>query len=335
MSKLPRITLITPSYQQAGYLEECLRSVHEQGYPDLEHIVVDGGSTDGSAEIIKAWAPKLHWWCSERDKGQSDALNKGLQHATGDVFSWLNSDDMLEPGSLERVGRAFMEDPQLVIFEGLRIIIDPDGTRSPARQNDPHDRDRLFLRPSINQQSTYFSMEAIRAVGGVDTALHHIMDMELWWRVLFRYGTDRIKIDPTPIAAFRLHEESKTGKGLGPFIAEQASVLHGACRINGDAVLAELLAIGHPIRDGLRRMDMAAGHAEMVRRMTLSFLWKWHRVIHEEHQFRMMKAFRQRVPESEILQVWDHGSLAQLDQQLGQGGWTVFRARRKWKHLFG
>ena len=97
---LPRITIITPSYQQAGFLEECIRSIHDQGYPDLEHIIVDGGSTDGSREIIERYADKLAWWCCEKDKGQSDAINKGLARATGQVFGWLNSDDLLLPGSL-------------------------------------------------------------------------------------------------------------------------------------------------------------------------------------------------------------------------------------------
>ena len=103
---LPRITLITPSFRQAAFLEECLRSVHDQGYPNLEHMVVDGGSTDGSAAIIESYAAKLAWWCSERDRGQSHALNKGLARATGEVFGWINSDDLLLPGSLQRVGEA-------------------------------------------------------------------------------------------------------------------------------------------------------------------------------------------------------------------------------------
>ena len=111
MASLPRITLITPSYQQAEYLEECLASVQAQAYPDLEHIVVDGGSTDGSRAIIERYADRLAWWCSEKDGGQSDAINKGLGHATGQVFGWLNSDDLLLPGALLRVGEAFAADP--------------------------------------------------------------------------------------------------------------------------------------------------------------------------------------------------------------------------------
>ena len=98
-----RITIVTPSFQQAAFLPECLRSVAAQDHPDVEHIVVDGGSTDGSRALIEAHGEHLAWWCCEADQGQSDALNKGLSHATGEVFSWLNSDDLLLPGTLQEV----------------------------------------------------------------------------------------------------------------------------------------------------------------------------------------------------------------------------------------
>ena len=105
MQALPHISLITPSFMQADFLEHCLASVHAQGYPALEHIVVDGGSTDGSVAVIERYAHQLAWWCSERDRGQSHAINKGLAHATGAVFGWLNSDDLLLPDALSTVAR--------------------------------------------------------------------------------------------------------------------------------------------------------------------------------------------------------------------------------------
>lgn len=105
-SGLPRITVITPSYNQAPYLEATLRSVLEQGYPNLEYIVVDGGSTDGSRDILEHYAPHLSWWVSERDAGQTDAIRKGLTRATGEWFNWINSDDLLAPGALWRIAEA-------------------------------------------------------------------------------------------------------------------------------------------------------------------------------------------------------------------------------------
>ena len=104
---LPRITIVTPSFNQGQYLEQTLRSVLDQGYPNLEYIVVDGGSTDDSVDILNRYADRLAWWVSEKDAGQSDAINKGFARASGDVYGYINSDDFLYPGALEAVGKAY------------------------------------------------------------------------------------------------------------------------------------------------------------------------------------------------------------------------------------
>jgi hypothetical protein len=331
MSHLPRISLITPCLDQAPFLEECLRSIHDQQYPDLEHIVVDGGSTDGSVEIIQRYQDRIAWWCSEKDHGQSDAINKGLSHATGEIFGWLNSDDLLHPGALHTIAGTFMRDPDAVIVQGRRWIMQPDGSRSPLPQNDPADPEALFALPKVDQQSTFHRMEAVRAAGGVDPALHHVMDLELWWRILFRHGTGSLRIIPEDIAIFRMHGESKTGGGLMPFVVEQAAVLHSACQVVGEDRLARILEIGHDLPKGIRPMDVAAGHGDMVRKMVLAFLLKWNRVIHTEGQFNMMRELRRTFP----LDPADHPGLQELDSQLAAGSWTLFRARRKLRHLFG
>jgi len=330
----PRISLITPSFQQAKYLEECLRSVHDQDYPMLEHIVVDGGSSDGSKEIIARSADRLAWWCSEADGGQAAAINKGLAHATGDVFGWLNSDDALLPGALTRVGEAFAADPELLVHSGRRIILREDGSRETAPLDDPSDREALFLRPRINQQSTFYRLEAVRAIGGVEDRLRYAMDYELWLQLLFRHGTEHLLFDPVDLALFRVHGRSKTASGQDGFANEMAGVLHGLCKACGADDLARVLATGYMWPHGLRAIPTAPDRAPLVRRMVTRFLLRWNHVIFDERRFRMMRLFRDSVrPDPASLGSEERTWLAEVMQQLNVPGWWAFRLRRKWRHL--
>jgi glycosyltransferase involved in cell wall biosynthesis len=331
----PRISLITPSYQQAAYLEECIASIHEEGYGgSVEHIVVDGGSTDGSRAIIERHAEKFAWWCSEKDKGQSDAINKGLAHATGDVFGWLNSDDALLAGVLADVQHYFREDPALLVFGGKVNHFNEHGGRTFDALNNANDPDQLFNEPVINQPATFWRMDVIRAIGGVDTRLGYVMDLELWWQVLFRYGTDHLRFEPIVLAAFRIHDESKTSTAHVGFLDETASLLHGLCLRSDNPDLARVLATGHDLREGLRGIPVTAAHKERVRAMTLRFLLKWNHTIHREEQFRMMSAFRELDPRSYVLNSEQQERLKKIDTQL-RGSWNLFRVKRKLKHLFG
>src|SRR5450432_2074637 len=121
-----RISVVTPSYQQAQFLERTIKSVLDQNYPNLEHIVIDGGSKDGSVEIIQKYADRFAYWVSERDKGHGDALNKGFSRCTGDILCWLNSDDTFLPGALHRVAEAAEKDPAANFFFGDIHFIDAD-----------------------------------------------------------------------------------------------------------------------------------------------------------------------------------------------------------------
>ncbi len=326
-----RISLITPSFQQGSYLEECIASVHEQKYPGIEHIVVDGGSMDGSKAIIEKHADQFAWWCSEKDKGQSDAINKGLKHATGEVFGWLNSDDALLPGSLQHVAEAFAADPELLVFGGRVMHRDAEGDRSFGLVNDVRDRERLFIEPVINQPATFWRMRAVRAIGGVDPALRYVMDVELWWQLLFRKGTDHLRFDPIDLAVFRLHDESKTSTAILGFLDEIASLLHGLCAQSGNDDLADVLAVGHKLKRGLRGIAVSATHHDIVRSMTLHFLLKWNVDIHRENQWRMMKALataERGTLTTEQQQRWER-----IEDQLRTVSWKLFRAKRKLKHL--
>ena len=332
MAHWPRISLITPSFQQASFLEACMSSVHDQQYPALEHVVVDGGSTDGSNTIIERYAGRLSWWCSEQDQGQSDAINKGLQHCTGTIFGWINSDDLLLPGSLETVGKAFADDPSLVVFEGVRLLRREGVEAAPS--NDPADMRSLFTKPYINQQSTFYRMDAVRAAGGVESALHYIMDLELWWRIMFSTDGKGLKVDPRPLAEFRLHAESKTGSAQERFRHEQAGVLHGMCLQCGEHELAAILAIGYQWPAGIRTMPGAEEHPQRVRDMALHFLLKWDHVIHHEAQFDRMRALLRWTGLAQIARdPWLGPRIAGLAEQVRFGSWTAFRIARKVKHL--
>ena len=130
----PRISIVTPSYNQGQFIEETIRSVLLQGYPNLEYIIIDGGSTDNSVEIIKKYSPWLTYWVSERDRGQSHAINKGFEHASGDILGWLNSDDMLAMGSLRRVAEISVETGCDVLSGACAMIDENAALSSVCRQ---------------------------------------------------------------------------------------------------------------------------------------------------------------------------------------------------------
>ena len=326
-----RATVVTPSFQQAAYLEECLRSVEAQDMP-VEHIVVDGGSTDGSREVIERHAEGLAWWCSEKDQGQSDAINKGLAHASGDFFTWVNSDDALTPDAVRKVLEAFAEDPDLQVFGGQVVHRDVNGDRVFERLNDATDQRMLWCDPVINQPATWYRMDVVRELGGVDPALRYVMDLSLWWRFLFRHGTTHLRFEPMPLAVFRLHDESKTVTAQAGFLDETASLLHDAALAVGEEELAALLAGLHDLRSGLRSLGARPEHRAIVRRMVARFVLKWHGTVHTEREFGQLKDGLS-VLSSVDLDAWEQERLWKLKEQLRPGTWLAFRMRRKLRHL--
>jgi len=206
----PRITIVTPSYQQAAYLEEAMRSVLLQGYPNLEYIVMDGGSRDGSVEIIQRYAPWLSYWQSQPDGGQSAALADGFARATGEILAWINSDDRLQPGALQRVGRFFARRPWLAFANGDVNFIDANG-RVTARIFALPPNATLTAQLGVHrwpQQGCFWRRSVYEKVGGIDRRLRFCMDRDLFIR-LSSAGPSR-RIPGPPLGDFRLHEEAKT-----------------------------------------------------------------------------------------------------------------------------
>lgn len=229
-SSWPRISVVTPSYNQAEFLEETIRSVLLQGYPNLEYLVADGGSTDGSVEIIEKYAPWIDWWVSEPDGGQTPAINKGLARATGDVFAWLNSDDIYEPGALLTVGQAMRDGGYDLFFGAMdKVLAEPSGPRF-VKRTYPTRGDAIHHYPifkhgrmydfSFFQPSMFWTRDVWERTGGLDERYDYMMDMEWCLRVL-ALGVE-VGTTEKVLSRFTLHPSSKTVAWRHRQLAEEA-----------------------------------------------------------------------------------------------------------------
>jgi glycosyltransferase involved in cell wall biosynthesis len=213
--RLPKISVVTPSYRQGEFIEETIRSVLLQGYPKLEFFVVDGGSKDETLDILKKYNNWITEWVSEPDQGQSDAINKGWRWATGDLLAYLNSDDIYLPGALWQVAAAWIREPTAVAVVGavVRTNLDSVVIREPRKPELPS-RGPLYLSTIsprkwfLPQQSGFFNTSVLDEVGRfARKELHYTMDREIYYR-LARKGS--LSLIDTPLATFRFHEDSKS-----------------------------------------------------------------------------------------------------------------------------
>ncbi len=205
----PRISIVTPNYNYGQFLEETIRSVLLQGYPDLEYIIIDGGSTDNSVEIIKKYEPWLAYWVSEPDRGQSDAINKGLQRATGEIAAWLNSDDTYLPGTLAVVANALVSNPQWVMVYGDCEKIDAESRIIGRLDARPFDFLLLIKKDFIKQPAAFWRRYIHDTIGFLDTQLHYAMDYDFWLRIALKYE-NKVSYLPYTLAQYRFHDMSKT-----------------------------------------------------------------------------------------------------------------------------
>lgn len=213
----PRVSLVIPSYNQGCYIEEALRAALLQGYPDLELIVVDGGSTDGTLEIISKYGKWVSYWESEPDRGQSHAINKGLARCTGKYFNWNNTDDVLTKGSLAQTVLALEENPEAGGVTGYVVIIDSESTVVSINDDHPllkgrsgflHDVERCIEGLKCGcQPGGLLNRELVVRAGGIDEDIHYAMDVDLFLRVMIHKPIYHIDF---PVIMFRMHPASKT-----------------------------------------------------------------------------------------------------------------------------
>lgn len=226
-SPWPRISIVTPSFNQVQYIEETIRSVLLQGYPNLEYIVIDGGSTDGSVEIIKKYAPWLAYWISEKDKGQSHAINKGFSIATGDILAWINSDDFYEPDIFGPVALSMQHSSWIVgntnqTDENGKVFSTESSNHSSNKIFDSCLKNGLSFNFPVAQPSHFWSSELLQKIGFLNERYHYCMDLDWMLRAL-AYGEHPIAID-LALSNQRYQPNSKTLRSGWAFDFERAHI---------------------------------------------------------------------------------------------------------------
>jgi glycosyltransferase involved in cell wall biosynthesis len=206
MTDSPLVSIITPSYNQAAFLEQTMRSVLDQDYPHIEYLVADGGSDDGSVEIIKRYADKLTWWVSEKDHGQAEAINKGFSRAKGKYIAWVNSDDFYQPGAIRAAVAELEAHPDVGMVFGDVQVVDQDGKILNSLHYGDWGLKELMTFHIIGQPSVFMRRDVLEKAGYLDMSYHFMLDHQLWLRMGLKAG---IRYVPQLWAGAHYHEDCK------------------------------------------------------------------------------------------------------------------------------
>lgn len=271
----PTISIVTPSYNQGRFLERTIRSVVNQDYPALEYIIVDGGSTDGSVEIIKKYEKHLACWISEKDDGQSHAIRKGFDRATGKILAWLNSDDIYMPGTLLRVGRVFRDEPDVGIVYGNKYLVDEWDQIIGERRLTPFiphlsKLGLLYGGFGIYQPAAFWAKALYDRVGGIDASFKFTMDTELILR--FALTRAQFRFLREYFTGFRIHPDSKTST-IRQIAGEEKQILRSRHRQHRSRLLA--LACPTLVRAARVAIHVVQGDAVYLlkRKLTGDLAW--------------------------------------------------------------
>jgi glycosyltransferase involved in cell wall biosynthesis len=227
MADLPLVSIVTPSYNQGQFLEATILSVLLQGYPNLEYMVIDGGSEDGSQETIQRYANQLAFWVSEKDRGQSHAINKGLARANGTILGWLNSDDVLMPGTIFRAVEVFTQHENVDVVYGHLDRIDQYGKQVPTpilpKDMVEFNKSTALMECVVNQPGCFWRRRVMDKAGLLNESLHYGMDYEYWTRMLLA-GAVFMRLNET-VAMFRLSVGSKTVGQTARMASESIAII--------------------------------------------------------------------------------------------------------------
>ncbi len=216
---LPKISIVTPSFNQGQYLEQTILSVLGQMYPNLEYIIIDGGSTDNSVKIIEKYEKYITYWLSEPDRGQAHAINKAIRKSTGEIVTWLNSDDYYMEGALMKIGNFFRNNDRFDIVFGNSIRVDHNG--KVLNKLIPQVFNGNIKNPFtvvLPQPSSFFSKDIFDHYGPLDESLHFSMDMDFWLKLA--HNNVNFSVLEEDLTYFRIHENAKSYSGNSPFVDE-------------------------------------------------------------------------------------------------------------------
>jgi glycosyltransferase involved in cell wall biosynthesis len=251
----PKISIVTVSYNQGQFIEDNIQSVINQNYPNIEHIIIDAGSTDGTLELLKKYDKHLNW-VSEPDKGQSDGLNKGFKKASGEIIGWFNSDDRIAPGALHKVARFFMENPDEIAVVGDQVIIDEKSNILKTIKSQSYSFDYLLNHAkAITQNSTFFKRIVFGQTEYLNENVHYAMDHDLFIRIA------KVKTMPylaASLGEFRIQKDAKTAQGSYHFAKDLIKIrrTYGGHFLSSSNRDSYYLIITEPLRriDWLRKM---------------------------------------------------------------------------------
>lgn len=301
LTHFPKISIITPSYNQSQFLEQTILSVLNQNYPNLEYIIIDGGSTDRSVDIIKKYAHQLAYWTSEKDKGQSEAINKGLKRSTGEIITWLNSDDYYEPGSFAKVAETFA-DQRINIVSGRGRQFKDTITIAFTKGVDVYEGNlaKTIGWVRMDQPETFFRRKVIDEIGLLDERLHYLMDRDWWLKYLLRYGLEGISKIEDVLVNFRLHEGSKTTLKKDDFEVDHHSFFYSLAEQNNFPEIAQIIAGAGKIHSGFQLNIQTPLSRELMKRVFSYYFLLRANILYEQNNKAQAALFYNQVIKDDL-----------------------------------